>query len=98
MNIYNKVKFQRKFQKKASYFGINEGLKNMNLLKNPSGIDEFLNESNKSEFHMLRSKTNYNSAYIQELNNLNNYIIVYVVKGSLIPFIFSVKDLFPSPK
>lgn len=73
LNIYNKDKFQRKFQKKVSYFGINEGLKNMNLLKNPSGIDEFLNETNKSEFHMLRSKTNYNSAYIQDLDNLNNY-------------------------
>ncbi|SHK65742.1 Pimeloyl-ACP methyl ester carboxylesterase [Clostridium cavendishii DSM 21758] len=70
---YNADKTLRSFQKKASYVGINEILDKMGKLKNPKGIDEFLTGEDKLEFNMLRRKTNYNNAYLQEVDNLNNY-------------------------
>lgn len=67
---YNKDKSLRVIEKNGSYFGFNEVLMKLGLLKNPGGVEEFLTGTDKDEFNMLRTKSSYNSVYLDELRNL----------------------------
>lgn len=67
---YNKDKLLRVIEKNGSYFGVNEVLMQLGLLKNPLGVEEFLTGIDKDEFNMLRTKSSYNSVYLDELENL----------------------------
>jgi hypothetical protein len=67
---YNKDKLLRVIEKNGSYFGVNEVLMHLGLLKNPAGVEEFLTGIDREEFNMLRTKSSYNSVYLDEIKNL----------------------------
>ncbi|SHE80057.1 alpha/beta fold hydrolase [Clostridium fallax] len=69
---YKNKAFGQGILKAGSYVGLTKLLYNMNLIKDPTGYLNNINEDDKKEFKILRTRNNYISAYKNELFNVIN--------------------------
>lgn len=71
MKQFSSHKFTRLTQKYGSYFGLTSIMDKFGIIKNPNGIEE-LSKEHLNKFNMLRTKSDYNGAYYDELSNIIN--------------------------
>lgn len=70
MKQFSDQKFSRFVQKYGSYFGLTSLMNKFGMLKNPIGLDSNLSEESLKTYDVLRTKSDYNSAYYSELTNI----------------------------
>lgn len=72
MGQFKREYFQSKVRKVGSYIGYNEILSKMDLTLGYDALSEYMKEEDLQNYNIFKNKTNFNSAYNMELENIIN--------------------------
>lgn len=72
MKQFSKQKISRFVQKYGSYFGLTSIMNKFGMIDNPTGLDENLSKEHLNAYNILRTKSDYNGGYYNELTNILN--------------------------